>query len=478
MAKVAGAIGCVGVGVAVLTLLGACGESRSGGDVSRHDSARPGGGGAGGEPSEPDSPPGGQPGGAGAGGAEPQEAVLSERSFAVTASVELVDPEAAATPRGCTSFDFTARFERTAEGGWALVAAAGREQSGAGLEASGSDYRAVAVAGPWRDRYLDQSVALELKMGECCEHLELSSLTLSPEAATDGTWDGFTAAGAGVASSAHCGGDAFLEDDVRVTLKAGPDRSAPRVLLPTSAVHPFDGFDLPFSEVVRGETRATLTDSQQVTLPFERYGAVTLDGPFWGFRARPMMSFGRSVTLELEGEDLAGNAFDGGGVIHSVEDPGVQTADGFESDVTVLAESELRLVSQGAISGSRSLQVGNDYETSGRVTFHLHAEEPSQVVRFAAQSLRWHSGEDDVVGVRARAAVLGGNEIVTLDVPLYDPPEAAQTAEIPPVDALELALPEPTTDAIVTFDLAPHGEECGLASCDEIPALIDDLRLE
>jgi len=45
-------------------------------------------------------------------------------------------------------------------------------------------------------------------------------------------------------------------------------------------------------------------------------------------------------------------------------------------------------------------------------------------------------------------------------------------------EELELELPELTRDAIVSFDVAPHEQECGLDSCSEVPALIDDLRLE
>lgn len=453
-------------------LVPGCGRSYSGGRDSGNDLGQSGQAGAGSGATTP--------GGSDPNGHDPSVAPLVERSFAVTGSVELVEPDADFGVRGCTSFDFTARFVHDAEAGWVLMTAVSGEQSGAALEASGAAYRAVGSTTPAKLGAHDDRAVLELPMVECCQRLFVTGLTLSPEVdAEDGSIVGFSAVGP-ASSESDCGGDYILQNEVRLKLHGAPDHVSPRVIFPDGPLHPFEPLELPFSEVVSGETQASLIDTEEVALPLARVGYLVPDGPFWGFRSGPLMSFGRVANLEIQGRDWAGNPFLGGGRVASEEDPGVLPADGFESDVPALGEFAPEIVDRIALTGAKSLKIGGDPAGRGRVTFHLRSAESAKFVRFSAQNLAMDGGGDDeeVSGVEVDAAALGGREIVSIRVSLDDVTSPAKAAEFPALQSLELELPEPTTDAIVSFQLEPHSSECGLISCYDIPALIDDLRLE
>lgn len=483
MTKGAGLRGLWGNGLALLllTLVPACGRLQSGeratgqGGEESGDTGTSPGNSSGAASSLPGEHPDGQ---------QPRLVPLVERSFAVTASVELVEPESEPElPAGCANFDFTARFAHDADAGWLLIGAVSGEQNGTALEGSGSHYRAVIRATPPKLDFDGEPAVFELPMGECCEWLLMSDLTLTPEAdPADGRLVGFSAVGAGESDDSGCGGDTILKTAVRVRLSARPDRVAPRMTFPAHRLHPFDAIELRFSEVVSGDIQASLLDTAEVALPLQRRGFLAAGGPFWGFRTGPLLSFGRVANLELEGNDLAGNPFTANGQVASVEDPGILAADGFEGDVPALAGSQPRIVSQGAISGAHSLQVGGERGSRGRITFHLRSAAPAKFVRFQAQNLDWVGGDDEdsyeeVFSVQVEAAALGGDRSVSSVVP-PDQRGSGSEAPFPAPQPVELELPQATTDAIVSFDLEPRAEDCGLVHCRDIPALIDDLRLE
>jgi hypothetical protein len=240
-------------------------------------------------------------------------------------------------------------------------------------------------------------------------------------------------------------------------------------------VHPFDVLALSFTEVVAGDVTATLTDGD-ASLPLERVGTIATDGPFWGFKTAPLLGFDRVLSWRVQGADLAGNAFvDSQAQVRSSADPGILPADGFESDVPALSDQQLEIVSKDAITGAHSFHAA----WVGRTTFHLrHEGDGKGTVRFNARNLEWNDFEDEITTIHVTAAVQGGNKTVSLDLPIDTPASELAPSRLPPVHALQLQLPEEGKDVIVTFEMPPEDSDCGLASCQAVEALIDDLRVE
>jgi hypothetical protein len=396
---------------------------------------------------------------------------LADGALTVHAKLEKVNERETLS---CADFDFTATLQQLG-GVWTLTAAAGREFASTTLVPIGSGFHTA-----------DE---LAIPIPNCCWTLHLQDIDLTAAKTGGGELRLLEADASGTVASDSCLGDVLEEVDVDVSLSGKADVTAPRFGLTDSAEHPLDALEMYFNEPVAKSTVATLVDADDVPATLTRLSEQQNHGAFWGYGMAPLLAFDRVMTLSSHGTDLAGNGFDWSEHFSSLPDPGVLLDAGFEGTLPSFAGESVHLVSNGAINGARSMALDLD---GARATFHLK-NGPDGVLRFNAQNLRWLSdleneenggyAFDSLATVHVEAAVVGGSKIAELTVPADDSfiVKAGDTQpQVPPVPvhAFELKLPDAGTDVIVRFTLEQTDDECGLALCGEMGALVDDLRVE
>jgi hypothetical protein len=391
---------------------------------------------------------------------------ISVRSFAVKAHLQLAGEGDGDFWESCQDFDFTGRFVEQ-EGEWSFVAASSGGFASAVVHPRGAGRYEIDAADEWPD------AALIVPVGACDSQLYLTQLSFKagvPDAL--GRFAEFTAAGAGLLESQS--GDVLYSAEVELRLVGAPDTKPPSLRPPSAELHPLEANEIWASEALDEATVATLSASggEEVELAHTRSAA---DGPFWSFDVPPAMAFGQALALRARGTDLAGNALLSKGMLRTAPDPGLQAQDGFEGELLALATQPLKLVSQGALGGSRSLLI----DDGDKVTFHL-ATGGGALLRFDARNLVFDEGGSDseTEPVRVTLGVVGGTQVISKDLPMQHPPTGLHPGQ-PPQVAMEVPLPETGDELIVTFQIAPFYEaDCGLISCDPVPALIDNLRVE
>jgi hypothetical protein len=390
---------------------------------------------------------------------------ISERSFEVHAKVALDDLRM--LDEGCSEFVFTGRF-RQLDGAWVFEAAAYGQVAQAALqEITPGTYAAVAM----EPSYEGASV---LQMPSACyRRLELAKLTFVAGAADEtGAFTTFSAQASGDLITS-CG-DCSYNDAANVKLEGAADRNAPTLKLPAGELHPLDTVTVPSDEALL-DAKAFVTPAQGAPVPVAPNGSS--DDALWSLDIPPLLMLGAMLTWRADGHDWSSNRLVSQSELRTLSDPGVLPEDGFESEVPVLLTAGPHTIaSEGALSGAHSLLI----EAGVRATFHLHhAGAHKLLFQFRPMPAELYGVEPQYVQfafVQARFGTLGGTQVVrhSLEVPDYDAVQSEPSASV----AVELDLPEPGDDVLVSFDIAAQDFDCGPIACGDVPSLIDDLRLE
>jgi hypothetical protein len=391
---------------------------------------------------------------------------ISERSFEVHAKIARDDLEMLA--EGCSEFVFTARF-RQLDGAWVFEAAAYGQVAQAALqEVSPGTYAAIAMEEP---SYPGASV---LQMPSACDRwLELTKLTFVGGAADEtGAFTTFSARASGDLITS-CG-DCSYNDPATVELEGAADRNAPTLKMPAGDLHPLDIVTVPVVEALL-DAKAFITPAQGAPVLVAPSGSS--EDAIWSLDIPPLLRLGTKLTWQADGHDWSSNPLVSQSELRTLPDPGVLPEDGFESDVPVLLTAAPHTIAiEGALSGTHSLLI----ESGVRATFHLrHAGARKLLFQFRPMPSELYGVEPQYVRfafVQVRFGTLGGTQVVrhSLEVPDYDAEQSEPSASV----AVELDLPEPGDDVLVSFDIAAQPFDCGPIACSDVPSLIDDLRLE
>lgn len=259
---------------------------------------------------------------------------------------------------------------------------------------------------------------------------------------------------------------------MQLQLTATPDADAPELTLPTEALHPLDGSAAEASEALL-DAHASLTAVDGSARNLEpSHGAAK---PAFFVEIPPLLSFGSTYRWHATATDFAGNQLLSRGQLSTLADPGILPQDGFESAVPALGDTPAPVVAEGAISGAHSLRV----EPNERSTFHLHRV-GSHRLAFQFQPLAVDATPEEAeysrkLVLQVRYGTLGATRVVSKSL---DAESAAAFSGASSSQSIQLDLPEPGDDVIVSFNLLPEDESCWFGSCVVVPSLIDDLRLE
>jgi hypothetical protein len=377
-------------------------------------------------------------------------------------------------------FDFTAHMLVAADGRYRLELAAGGEFSVAKLASKGRELVATPANPP---PALYEESGLILAMGDSCVRIVVPQLVLSaPERDEQGHLTGFTARAPGTATGDYCPdwyGDVSTSERIELVLLANVDETAPQKLNARGREDPLLPLSARFSEAVTEQSSLTL----QVGGAIEPLSLVrsTASGAFWGATASPLLGFDVKATWSAAVSDFAGNVHSRVWTTASDLDPGVLPQDGFETDVPTLRNVEPAFDEATPISGARSLLIDSyDVLAPRRVAFHL-ARGAGNVVRFNTQELVWDQEEHGLATLLVRVGVVGGRKVTELHLPDSRLPLDESTPATPPeISAQEIALTEPGSDVIVSFELSAEGSGCADVFCgpNVMPTLVDDLRIE
>jgi hypothetical protein len=221
------------------------------------------------------------------------------------------------------------------------------------------------------------------------------------------------------------------------------------------------------SEALAADATVSLLGEPELSLTTPAHGRAA-QGALLEFGAGRLSWFSREWTLEASGNDLSGHPLLQSGTIRTLEDPGIFPQDGFEGPL--LASGWGRIVEENPITGAQSL------ELSGQegVTLHL-ARSGGDTVRFSFREdiAGFVDGLEDPVWLRARALVVGTQDIVT-----YAGPHSSfeGDATLGSVVEAEIPLETPGDEVIVTFDYDWNAGCTG--ACGAVGVVIDDLRIE
>ena len=266
-------------------------------------------------------------------------------------------------------------------------------------------------------------------------------------------------------------------DDEReeiIDFVAGPDVAAPS--LPEGArLHPLKPSLVRASEPLALGGTAWLIDEPGTAL-----SAVELAQVLVGWRTSSVLPLGVASDVMTNAHDLSGLTLGQSLRLTTEADPGVQPLDGFESELRV-----------ADYTGTATL-VGGDQALAGMQSLLVRGDSVLHIVRPAsdANTIRFDlKVVPDVVEIACsivvRAGVIGGEEIVTHEIPLERLlPEALGAAgaggeggaggATNPVQEVELSLSEAGDDILLSIE-TPFIEES--ASC-IAGALVDRLRVE
>ena len=356
----------------------------------------------------------------------------------------------------CSTFDITGWLSE-GDAGWTLNLAPRWGFSSTQLEPIEEGYRA---SGEVVDDWSSNTFAMELPLEDCQTRLLLSELTVTPtDGDGDGLVDAFSATGQGEWDNAPWA-EGVSSGTMELTLTAVLDSTPPTLTLPAHALHPLDAVNVDASEPLAAGSSVTLAGTSALEL-------VGGSEPFWAFEIPPLMSFDGTWTAEASAEDLAGHLLPAPGELHSLPDPGILAQDGFETSNAATTVAP--------IAGSRSLLVAGQ-----RVTFHL-ARGAGNTLRFSART-QWSSDVHDFADVdefqviEVKVGVVGGTTIDSQS--LAWPTLNGFDGQLEAVEEIEIPLSDSGSDVIVSFEMDEESDDCGLALCEDAPALIDDLRIE
>jgi hypothetical protein len=421
----------------------------------------------------------GSGGDAGHGQQQSQQFLPEVAAFQVHATLRSVELDGGSSLE-LQDFDFTAHMLLAADGRYRLELASGGEFSVAKLASKGRELVATPAKPP-PTPYAESG--LILAMGDSCVRIALPQLVLSaPERDEHGHLTGFTARASGQATGDYCPdwyGDVSTSEQVELMLTASVDEVPPRELDMHGRVDPLLPFSARFNEAVTEQSSLTL----QVGGAIEPLSWVrsTDSGAFWGVTASPLLGFDVEATWSATVSDFAGNVYSRVWMIRSDVDPGVLPQDGFETEVPALRNVEPGFDEATPISGARSLLIESyDVLAPRRVAFHL-ARGAGNVVRFNTQELVWDNEQHGVATLLVRVGVVGSRKVTELHLPDSRLPAGEATPAAPPeISAREIALTEPGSDVIVSFELSAEGSGCDDVYCEPnvLPTLVDDLRIE
>jgi hypothetical protein len=438
---------------ACCALLLGCGKSATrsqdeGGHAGGHQPASEGDGGHAGH-------------GGDAGSGRGVEAVLPETPFDVIGRLTVLDGEEGRDNHSVLGLDFTSYFVQTEEG-YTFVSAVPRTRD---VE-QWTEFVEMELTG-LHAAFEPETMLLRHVGGG--DGIDVHEVTVSPvDDDGDGIADGFAATLRGKTLGSR-GGDVTSDPtDFVLALQGSRDETAPQ-LLPLRQnplrLHPLDDCSLWASEPLSADTRLSLVGEPElplITLPRSR----STHGALLEFSAGRLGWFSREWLLEIDGSDLSGKPLRESRTIRTLSDPGVFAEDGFEGPL--LASGSFRAVEENAIAGMQSLEP----TTFEGVTLHL-ARNGRDTVRFSVREER-HAIDDQVesyVGLRARALVVGTQDIVT-----YAGPHGVfEGAGLGPVIEVELPLEAEGDDVIVHFDW--DWEAC-TGYCETLGLVIDELRME
>lgn len=401
-------------------------------------------------------------------------AEISERAFAAKAKLTPSEASFAEFLEPAFDFDFNVRIERAEDSAatdrWVLTAASHGEISSAPLTEVAPGVYAIDPVAYWFD------AALVVHADEPDMRLYVAQLKLvgaKPDAA--GKFTAFQATGSGNIESES--GDVRYGAAVNVSFEGSPDGSTPDLAMPGYVLNPLDESYATASEVLAPVTKATIDRDDGSVLELRYWRPTEPEHLFWGFVVPPLLGFGQVVELRTEGADWAGNAFTSKGRLETLADPGLLAQDGFESTVPALAAIAPELVTEDALSGTRSLK----FEEGDDITFHL-ATHGGSVLKLLMRQLPFNWSADDETDyepVRVTVGVVGGTRVQTKDFPLHFREGRSLEGDNASLE-FELPLAEEGDELIVNFRTAPFGDEesCGLIPCFGVGALIDDLRVE
>jgi hypothetical protein len=267
----------------------------------------------------------------------------------------------------------------------------------------------------------------------------------------------------------HAEYDDYWDDgDAAVSLVGVPDTTPPS-FVPNVSFDPLEPPSLRLSEPVALGASAWLyvEDERVVDL-----APVDAAGTTVAFRIPTTLPLGFGAMTDAEGRDLEGLGFGSGDEpVSTIDDPGVQPLDGFESELHAHAsyrqfgdEGESLVVgAEKALAGSRSLFV----PAGAKVLLHLERPAGTTTLHFDIRPVAPPEQSNGAIEIRAGA--IGGSEVVATSVPITASFEdeglggaagaagAGSSSDQRPIEHVELALPEAGPDVILTIE-APFVE--------------------
>jgi hypothetical protein len=302
--------------------------------------------------------------------------------------------------------------------------------------------------------------------------IEMLSLCFHPPRDSDPSLDG-----TGTLLVVRNGDDYDDQERLDADLTGARWDVTPPVLPAEQPTDPLDPRDLLVSEPLALGAVAALDDAVQTPLtPVEQAGTVV------AFRFSSVLPLDFQAEVVASAEDLQGNRLAPGTLIRTAADPGVQALDGFESELRVVdyGSPDAEIVTDARVlEGSRSLYVPG----GGIALMHLvRTSRQAKHVRFDLKA------DPRLVEAPAsfviRAGVVGGTEIVTLELPAtpvedFDAAGAAGAAGeggSGPSDvvAVDLEVTEAGADILLEVS-APFIER---SASTDVGAIVDRLRIE
>jgi hypothetical protein len=264
--------------------------------------------------------------------------------------------------------------------------------------------------------------------------------------------------------------------EASVDFAGAPWDDTPPTLPASQTIDPLEPAAIAVSEPLALGARAALDDTEQTPLDtVEQAGTVV------AFSLTTILPLGFEAHVGTDARDLSGNRLKPDCVLQTDADPGVQTLDGFES--------ELRVVNYGdypatLVTGSRALEGSHSLEVPGGGVALMHLVRPTIGAKHVRFDLKPDPRLYDVqASFWVRAGVVNGSEIVTRELPIpYPLPSDAAGAAgaggsgAPALDvtAVDLTLSESGADILLEIT-APFIE---LSASTDVGAIVDRLRIE
>jgi hypothetical protein len=301
--------------------------------------------------------------------------------------------------------------------------------------------------------------------------------------------DGATVTGVGSHEVNVFHGDYYDTTVSDFRLKGGPDTTPPELYPPYAPVDPLAPPIVRASEPLApdGTVRLAFGPERELELELE---PVEEEGVVVAYRIPQVLPLGISAKANADAVDLAAHSLPSDELLMTVEDPGVQPLDGFESSVNASTVTRVSYSSEdagdavvitgaGVIEGAQSLEIGPGL----KVLFHF--TRPQGMGALSLRLRAWNGGAF-ATGVKLRAGLIGGSNVAAQDVELPVDSElgeggatgaagaagASSTGvEAAAVQQVTLSLPDAGDEVLFTIE-TPYLEESELTAA---WAIIDDV---